>query len=121
MKHDCPHCGVPLRFRLLRPFGGWRRLRSDGQACPACGGKVERRQHPAEDQLAYLSVPLILLSVSAVPLVRWVNGATRPAGPVWPVVVGLTLAAVWLLLAHRAYRLRHAIPGDWQRFKSGAD
>lgn len=110
MKHDCPHCGVPLRMKLVlsKPLPGERQLLPNQAVpvCPHCGGSITSNHHWSE-----FVVGLVMsASLLAVPVAR---GGLGPRAPVLGAVV-IGGWCVMLLFFHLRY-WRH-----WPRYKKAA-
>jgi len=121
MKHDCPHCGVSLKLRLLSPFGGWRHLLAANQSCPKCGGKVQQQVRPAEDEATYFKFPFIVLLAGTPWVIRWICGAGGFERMTVSIAVGVVAAGIALLLARKINRISAGIPADWQKFKAAGE
>ena len=77
-----------------------------------------QQTHPAEDDMAYSQLPLIVLFVGSPWLLQWVYGMGDVRHVVLSIATGLVAASVGLVLIRRNMRLRSTIPTDWQRYKA---
>jgi hypothetical protein len=109
MKHNCPHCGAVLKFRLVTsvPLPGQRSVlpMQAVPVCPSCKGKLAQNSHWSEAVAgAVVVLPfLVFLNIGrelSAPLVVWLGSAVVVA---WAMVFAYFHFAYWR---------------NWQRYKA---
>ncbi|MBF5005492.1 hypothetical protein [Diaphorobacter caeni] len=108
MLHDCPHCGISLKRRLIRsaPAPGERRF-LPGKAvslCPDCGGTLQHNPHPAERWQTWL-----VLALAGAFLLK--DGMSSPQ---WAMVA---LIGCWVAFALVSIYVEQFHLRDWQRYR----
>jgi predicted RNA-binding Zn-ribbon protein involved in translation (DUF1610 family) len=100
MKHDCPHCGVSLKFRLVRsvPLPGQRAFLPEQAVpvCPACGGKLAQNRHWSEGVFAGVIGLMVLVFTN-------MRSALEPETALWSGSAAIVAAGALLGFFHFRY------------------
>ena len=109
MKHDCPHCGIALKFRFIRSkaLPGQRRFLPERATsiCPECGGPIALNTHWSE---------IVTFGALAVPALFYMQRrpVLEPTPVLWWACAFLVFAAVIFTVFHFRYWQ------NWQRYKA---
>lgn len=111
MLHDCPHCGVSLKWKLVKskPLPGERKILPNQAmpVCSSCGGGLAWNTHWSEAATA------IILFLSVWALTAFRSNFWLAVGG-WLGVVIVAICATTFVFFHFRYWRR------WQRYKAYA-
>jgi hypothetical protein len=109
VKHDCPHCGKSIKWKLIRgkPLLGERKFLPNRAVtiCPLCSGELSINVHWSEQVIGFLVGTLLLL-------ITGFRGEVSFAVALW------VFAATWLIGLGMLVFFQVRYWQNWQCYKA---